>query len=56
MEKIAQAEAQAIEEVRGRAVDLALTATARLIADNLDKKKSDAMLDQAIRDLSGKLH
>lgn len=56
MEKIALAEAQAIEEVRGQAVDLALTATARLIADNLDKKKSDAMLDQAIRDLTGKLH
>ena len=56
VEKIAQAEAQALQEVRDQAVDVALSATARLISESLDKTKSDALVDQSIRDLSGKLH
>ncbi len=56
LEKIAQAEAQALQEVRDQAVEMALAATAKLISDNLDKSRADAMVDQAIRDLSGKLH
>ncbi|MFQ5774469.1 MAG: F0F1 ATP synthase subunit B [Kiloniellaceae bacterium] len=56
MEKIAQAEAQAVQEVRDQAVDVALAATARLIEANLDKKRSAALVEQAIRDLSDKLH
>jgi len=31
-------------------------ATAKLIAENLGQERSGAMIDQAIRDLSGKLH
>ncbi len=56
MDKIAQAEAQAILEVRDQAIEVALRATAKLISENLDKKRSDQMVEQAIRDLSGKLH
>ncbi len=56
VEKIAQAEAQALQEVRDQAIEMALAATAKLISDNLDKGRADAMVDQAIRDLSGKLH
>jgi F-type H+-transporting ATPase subunit b len=56
MEKIAQAEAQALQEVRDRAIEVALAATAKLISENLDKKRSDEMVDRAIRDLPGKLH
>jgi F-type H+-transporting ATPase subunit b len=56
LEKIAQAESQALQDVRNQAVDVALTATVKLISDNLDKGRSDAMVDRAIRDLSGKLH
>ncbi len=56
VEKIAQAEAQALQEVRDQAIEMALAATAKLIADNLDKGRADEMVDQAIRDLSGKLH
>ncbi len=56
VEKIAQAEAQALQEVRDQAIEMALAATAKLISDNLDKGRADEMVDQAIRDLSGKLH
>lgn len=56
MEKIAQAEARAIEEVRNTAVDLALDATRRLIEENVDKKKSDALINDAIKELPDKLH
>ena len=56
VEKIAQAEAQALQEVRDQAIEMALAATAKLISDNLDKGRADAMVDRAIRDLSGKLH
>ena len=56
MDKIAQAEASALQEVREQAVDVALAATAKLIESNLDKERSNAMVEQAIRDLSEKLH
>ena len=56
MEKIAQAEAKALQEVRNEAVDVALTATAKLIEANLDKGRANALVEQAIKDLSGKLH
>jgi F0F1-type ATP synthase membrane subunit b/b' len=42
--------------VRDQAIEMALAATAKLISDNLDKGRADAMVDRAIRDLSGKLH
>ncbi|MEE9210627.1 MAG: F0F1 ATP synthase subunit B [Kiloniellales bacterium] len=56
LDKISQAEAQALQEVRDQAIEVALVATAKLISENLDPERSDAMIDQAIRDLSGKLH
>jgi F-type H+-transporting ATPase subunit b len=56
MEKIAQAEAQALQEIRNQAVDVALAATARLISDNLDQAKAASLVDEAIGDLSGKLN
>jgi len=56
LDKISQAETQALQEVRDQAIEVALVATAKLISENLDPERSDAMIDQAIRDLSGKLH
>jgi F-type H+-transporting ATPase subunit b len=56
MEKIAQAESQALQEIRNQAVDVALAATARLIAENLDQAKRADLVDEAIGDLSGKLN
>ncbi len=56
LDKISQAETQALQEVRDQAIEIALVATAKLISENLDPERSGAMIDQAIRDLSGKLH
>jgi F-type H+-transporting ATPase subunit b len=56
LEKIAQAETQALQEVRDQAIEVALAATAELIAESLDKERSARMIDEAIRELSGKLH
>ena len=56
VEKIAQAETDAIREVRAISVDVAVSATRSLIASNMDAGKSGAMVDEAISDLSKKLH
>ena len=56
MERIAQAEAKAIAEVRGEAVDIALEATRRLLAEQLTGKKADTLVDNAIKELPDKLH
>ena len=56
LEKIAQAEAQALKEVRDQAVDIAVAATAKLLADNIDQAKADSLVDEAIRDVGSKLH
>jgi F-type H+-transporting ATPase subunit b len=55
LDKIAQAEAKALREVRERAVDVALAATASLIAANLDQKKHAAIVDESIRGIADKL-
>lgn len=56
VEKIAQAETDAIREVRAMSVDIAVAATRSLIAANMDTAKAGAMVDEAISDLSKKLH
>lgn len=56
LEKIAQAETQAIQDVRAQAVDMAMAATAKLLSENVDPNRDQAMVDQAIRDLGQKLH
>lgn len=56
LEKIAQAEAEALSEVRNQAVDLALAASARLLAENLDEAGAARLVDEAIKDVSDKLH
>ena len=56
MDKIAQAEARAVEDVRNAAVDVALAATRKLIEQNLDADKSKALVEDAIKDLPKRLH
>jgi F-type H+-transporting ATPase subunit b len=56
MDRITQAEASALDEIRARTVDIALDATRDLLADNLSDHKANAMLDDAIRDLPGRLN
>ncbi len=54
--KISQAEAQALAEVRNQAVDMALAATRRLLAENLDQSRAEALIDEAIAELGDKLN
>lgn len=54
-ERIAQAEAQALAEVRAAAVDLAVAATAQLMRGHAGGEAGDRLVDEAIRDLEGKL-
>lgn len=56
LEKIAQAEVQAVQDVRAQAVDIAIAATAKLLSENVDPSRDQAMVDQAIKDLGQKLH
>ena len=56
VEKIAQAEAEALGEVRNQAVDLAMAASRRLLVDNLDEERAARLVDEAIKDLSDRLH
>jgi F-type H+-transporting ATPase subunit b len=55
LDRIAQVEAQATEEVRHLAVDIAMDATRELVAAQANAK-GDAMVDAAIGDLAKKLH
>ena len=56
MERIAQAEAAATQEIRGAAVDVAMEATRRILADKLSEEKAESLIDDAIKTLPGKLH
>ena len=56
LDKIAQAEARAIADVRNAAVDVALAATRKLIEQNLDAEKYTALVEDAIKDLPKRLH
>ena len=56
IEKISQAEAEALKQVRSQAVELAVAATARLLADNMDEERVGRLVDEAIKDLPNKLH
>ena len=54
--KIAQAEAQAIKEVRGAAVNLAIDAARNIIAAELQGGKGDGLVDRAISEIRRNLH
>lgn len=56
LDKIAQAEAKALQEVRNQAVDVAIVATAKLLKSNMDQNRANMMIQDSIRGLSAKLH
>lgn len=56
LQRIAQAEQQAAADVRAAAVDIAIAATEKILAEKLDDAKADALVEQAIRELPAKLH
>ena len=55
-EKIARAERQAISEVRGAAVDTAITAARRLLGEKASGETGQRLIDQSISDLRSKLN
>lgn len=56
LDRIAQAESDAMREVRHQAIDVAVAATRKLIASTLSADQSSALIDAAIRDLPNRLH
>jgi F-type H+-transporting ATPase subunit b len=56
LEKIAQAEAAALAEVRREAVDVAAAAAAQVIRGQIDGARGGALIDQAIAEVEKKLH
>lgn len=56
MDRIAQAEAQAVKEVQNLAVDVAVDAARKVIGDSLSAAQTGALVDEAIKELPGKLH
>ena len=56
VEKIALAESKALAEVRNQAVDVAIAAVRRILADDLPAARKSALIDDAIVDLSRRLN
>jgi F-type H+-transporting ATPase subunit b len=54
-DRIAQAEAAAVAEIKTRAVDLALTASRTMLARKLSGDAGDRLIDETIAALPGKL-
>ena len=54
-EKIAQAEAQALADIRDEAVEITIAATRAVIASSLDEARADALIDEAIAGLETRL-
>lgn len=55
LERIGQAESAALAEVRAQAVDLAIRATERLLATEMDEKRADTLINKAIEELPARL-
>jgi F-type H+-transporting ATPase subunit b len=55
-ERIAQEQAKALAEIRGIAVDVAISAARQVIAASLDEKRGAALIDDAIAELPRQLH
>lgn len=55
-DKIAQAEAQAVQDVQAAAADVAVAAARLLITDKVDAARDAKFIENAIGDLASKLH
>ena len=56
LDRIAQAEAKALAEVRDRTVDAAVAAAHRLLVERLDTGNADRLVDEAVASLPTRLH
>lgn len=54
-ERIALAQARAVDEVKAEAVEIALAATRRLLEQHLDDARRDVLVDKAVAELPGKI-
>jgi F-type H+-transporting ATPase subunit b len=55
-DKIAQAEAAAMAEIRARAADIASLAAEKIIASRLDEQRAGALIEESIKGLPEKLN
>ena len=55
-DKIARAEAQAVDEVRAAAVEMAIAAAEKILREKAAGAAGTALIDQGIRDLKGRLN
>jgi F-type H+-transporting ATPase subunit b len=55
-DKIARAEAQAVDEVRATAIDVAVAAAEKILREKMAGASGAALIDQSIRDLKGRLN
>ncbi|WP_159587325.1 F0F1 ATP synthase subunit B [Chelativorans xinjiangense] len=55
-QKIAQAEQDAVNEVRARAVDVAVAAASSILAEKVDGKVSGALFDNSLEEVKSKLN
>jgi F-type H+-transporting ATPase subunit b len=56
MDRISQAEVQALQQVRNAAVDVAAAATRKLLAERLDPERAAKLIDQALGELPARFH
>ncbi|MDF2763925.1 MAG: atpF [Rhodospirillales bacterium] len=56
LDKIAQAETRAVDQVRARAVEVAVAATARLLQEQMDGTRGDKLVEDSIAEVGRKLH
>jgi len=56
LDKIAQAEAQAVAEVKSQVVDLAVAAARRILEQQMSGPSAGGLIDQSIAELDRKLH
>ncbi|MEH6726671.1 MAG: F0F1 ATP synthase subunit B [Hyphomicrobiales bacterium] len=55
-DKISQAEAQAVQDVRTRSVDVAIQAAEAIITDKVSGKVADELIGKSIKDVAAKLN
>lgn len=56
LQKIAQAEAAVVNEIKNNAIDITLSAARSIIVENLDRESAEEIIHQAISGIDRKFH
>lgn len=56
MEKVSQAEATALNDIRTSAIDIAMTAARTLLEENITKDVAESLVKSSLSDIEKKLH